>query len=101
MDEKMSKSLNNTILIRDMLKTYTSTQFRLFCLMHDYRSRKLKMNFDINIDSQILARSFESSAIQQALFVDKLFKSFFDNVQACQKGLVDISTLSEAETITR
>ena len=40
----MSKSLNNTILIRDMLKTYTSTQFRLFCLMHDYRSRKLPMN---------------------------------------------------------
>ena len=44
MDEKMSKSLNNTILIRDMLKTYTSTQFRLFCLMHDYRSRKFKMD---------------------------------------------------------
>ncbi|CAF3890690.1 unnamed protein product [Rotaria sordida] len=85
MDEKMSKSLNNTILIRDMLKTYTSTQFRLFCLMHDYRS----------------PRSFESAAIQQALFVDKLFKAFFDTVQACQKGLVDISSLSEAETITR
>jgi len=51
MDEKMSKSLNNTILIRDMLKTYTSTQFRLFCLMHDYRSRKLKMNIHINIYS--------------------------------------------------
>jgi cysteinyl-tRNA synthetase len=40
----MSKSLNNTILIRDMLKTYTSTQFRLFCLMHDYRSGKLTRN---------------------------------------------------------
>ncbi len=38
----MSKSLNNTILIRDMLKKYTSTQFRLFCLMHDYRSRKIE-----------------------------------------------------------
>lgn len=47
MDEKMSKSLNNTILIRDMLKTYTSTQFRLFCLMHDYRSRKFETNFFI------------------------------------------------------
>ncbi|CAF2061869.1 unnamed protein product [Rotaria magnacalcarata] len=85
MDEKMSKSLNNTILIRDMLKTYTATQFRLFCLMHDYRS----------------PRSFESAAIQQALFVDKLFKAFFETVQACQKGLVDISTLSEAEIITK
>ncbi|CAF0727394.1 unnamed protein product [Adineta ricciae] len=85
MDEKMSKSLNNTILIRDMLETYTPAQFRLFCLMHDYRS----------------PRSFESAAIQQALFVDKLFRSFFDTVQACQKGLVDVSTLSEAETISR
>jgi cysteinyl-tRNA synthetase len=41
----MSKSLNNTILIRDMLQTYTSTQFRLFCLMHDYRSRKFTNEF--------------------------------------------------------
>jgi cysteinyl-tRNA synthetase len=49
----------------------------------------------------ILARSFESAAIQQALFVDKLFKAFFETVQACQKGLVDISTLSEVEAITR
>ena len=45
MDEKMSKSLNNTILIRDMLKTYTSRQFRFFCLMHDYRSRKSTRRF--------------------------------------------------------
>jgi cysteinyl-tRNA synthetase len=44
-DEKMSKSLNNTILIRDMLQTYTSSQFRLFCLMHDYRSRKFTNEF--------------------------------------------------------
>lgn len=51
MDEKMSKSLNNTILIRDMLKTYTATQFRLFCLMHDYRSRKLMKLFHMKIYS--------------------------------------------------
>ena len=50
---------------------------------------------------RFLARSFESDAIQQALFVDKLFKAFFETVQACQKGLVDISSLSEAETIGR
>jgi hypothetical protein len=33
--------------------------------------------------------------------VDKLFKAFFDTVQACQKGLVDISSLSESETMQR
>ena len=44
-DEKMSKSLNNTILIRDMLQTYTSTQFRLFCLLHDYRSGEFLSEF--------------------------------------------------------
>ena len=41
----MSKSLNNTILIREMLQNYTATQFRLFCLMHDYRSRRLREEF--------------------------------------------------------
>jgi cysteinyl-tRNA synthetase len=35
------------------------------------------------------------------LFAEKLFKAFLDTVQACQKGLVDASSLSEAETITK
>jgi cysteinyl-tRNA synthetase len=40
-DVKMSKSLSNTILIKDLLKTYSSNQFRLFCLLSSYRSGNL------------------------------------------------------------
>ena len=36
-DVKMSKSLQNTVSIRDLLVRYTSDQFRLFCLISPYR----------------------------------------------------------------
>ncbi|XP_004343149.2 cysteine-tRNA ligase [Capsaspora owczarzaki ATCC 30864] len=35
--EKMSKSLNNFVTIKDFLRSYTSNQFRLFCLLTNYR----------------------------------------------------------------
>lgn len=37
-DVKMSKSLFNTISIREFLKSYNSNQFRLFCLLSPYRN---------------------------------------------------------------
>jgi leucyl-tRNA synthetase len=37
---KMSKSLKNTISIKALLKAYTPAQFRLFCMMTQYRNRK-------------------------------------------------------------
>lgn len=36
--DKMSKSLKNTILIRDFLKTHSADQFRMACLLSHYRS---------------------------------------------------------------
>ena len=36
-DVKMSKSLQNTISIKNLLKTYKSDEFRLFCLMSHYK----------------------------------------------------------------
>lgn len=36
--EKMSKSLKNTISIQDLLKEYSSDQFRMACLLSHYRS---------------------------------------------------------------
>ncbi|XP_043277271.1 probable cysteine--tRNA ligase, mitochondrial isoform X2 [Venturia canescens] len=36
--QKMSKSLKNTVSVRDLLKTYSSNQFRLFCLLTHYRT---------------------------------------------------------------
>ncbi|XP_076638675.1 cysteine--tRNA ligase-like protein, mitochondrial [Colletes latitarsis] len=37
-DEKMSKSLNNTISIREFLNKYTANQFRMLCLLSNYRN---------------------------------------------------------------
>ena len=39
-DVKMSKSLSNTISIRELLKTYSANHFRLFCLLSSYRTGK-------------------------------------------------------------
>ncbi|XP_071441302.1 probable cysteine--tRNA ligase, mitochondrial [Hetaerina americana] len=36
--EKMSKSLKNTLSIREFLSDYTANQFRMFCLLSHYRS---------------------------------------------------------------
>ena len=41
-DVKMSKSLKNTITIGDVLKSYSSNEFRLFCLLSHYRNGMLK-----------------------------------------------------------
>ncbi|CAF1055491.1 unnamed protein product [Didymodactylos carnosus] len=84
-EEKMSKSLQNTISIREMLKTYTPQQFRLFCLLQHHRQH----------------RSFNSTSMKEALFFDKLFLSFTDTVNACQKGLLHMVNLSESEIIER
>ena len=37
-DQKMSKSLKNTISIRDFLKSYSSNHFRMLCFMMNYRT---------------------------------------------------------------
>lgn len=37
---KMSKSLKNTISVRDLLKSYTANQFRILCLLSNYKSGK-------------------------------------------------------------
>jgi cysteinyl-tRNA synthetase len=39
-DVKMSKSLKNTISIKDILKSYKSDEFRMFCLLSHYRYGK-------------------------------------------------------------
>ncbi|XP_078034083.1 cysteine--tRNA ligase-like protein, mitochondrial isoform X2 [Augochlora pura] len=37
-DVKMSKSLQNTISIRELLKNYTANQFRMLCLLSNYNN---------------------------------------------------------------
>ena len=38
--EKMSKSLKNTISVKDLLDSHSANQFRMFCMLTNYRSRK-------------------------------------------------------------
>lgn len=40
-DIKMSKSLQNTISIAELLEKYTANQFRLMCLLYNYRTGKV------------------------------------------------------------
>lgn len=37
-DIKMSKSLNNTISVKNFLKSYTANEFRTLCLLSNYKS---------------------------------------------------------------
>lgn len=58
-DVKMSKSLSNTILIRDMLSKYTSNHFRMFCLLSPYRNDK-EYSEDKMVKPVNLVNSFSS-----------------------------------------
>lgn len=40
-DVKMSKSLSNTVSIREFLKSYNSNQFRYYCLLSPYRNGRI------------------------------------------------------------
>lgn len=46
----MSKSLMNTISVKDLLKSYTAEQFRTLCLLSHYKNGKF--------DSYIIAELF-------------------------------------------
>lgn len=52
-DVKMSKSLSNTVSIRQLLAKYTSDQFRMFCLLSHYRYGKLLNSFKISGELKI------------------------------------------------
>ncbi|XP_011310849.1 cysteine--tRNA ligase, mitochondrial, partial [Fopius arisanus] len=59
-DNKMSKSLQNTITIKELLENFTANQFRLLCLCTHYRS---------NID-------FSHEAMEKAVALMKKFEYF-------------------------
>lgn len=84
-NEKMSKSLQNVILISDFLKSYTSDQFRMLCMLTHYRNR---MAYQDNVLVAV------TSLLQQV-------ESYLQNSEAYIKGHLKCKSISEAEVFSR
>lgn len=68
--EKMSKSLNNTITISELLATYSANEFRMLCLLSHYRNQ-----MDYSVSHMEIAKS-----------ICKKIDSFRNDIDACVKG---------------
>lgn len=80
-NEKMSKSLKNTVSINELLDNYTSDQFRMACLLSHYRS----------------FIEFGPELMTAADAILKKHGSFRDNVRAFVNGLTRACSLDELE----
>ncbi|XP_072040212.1 probable cysteine--tRNA ligase, mitochondrial [Amphiura filiformis] len=82
---KMSKSLQNVISIREVLQKYTANQFRLFCLVTKY-------NNDIEYGDEIM---------QNAISLGNQLSSFLSDSDAYVKGQLMCQPLDEAALMQR
>ncbi|KAK7605463.1 hypothetical protein V9T40_007321 [Parthenolecanium corni] len=83
-EEKMSKSLGNTITVRDYLKANSPNYLRMLCLSTHYRSNVDFVGEDVILSRKLCARFYE----------------FFDNCRAyvngySLKGDIDVAKLLE------
>lgn len=81
--EKMSKSLKNTVSIREMLDNHSSDQFRMACLLSHYRS-SIEFGPELMATADIILKrlqSFNSDA-----------KAFINGIKV--DGLIDVEILS-------
>ncbi|GAB6032620.1 hypothetical protein CHUAL_011502 [Chamberlinius hualienensis] len=83
--EKMSKSLQNTISIQEFLKTFTADEFRIFCLLSYYRN---------NAD-------FIPNAMDEACKILSKLKSFSTSVKAYIDGQLAGGVVNESEVLER
>ncbi|XP_058466924.1 probable cysteine--tRNA ligase, mitochondrial [Malaya genurostris] len=79
---KMSKSLKNTISIRELLDQYSADEFRMFCMLSHYRN----------------AVEYGDETMTVSVNVLKKFQSFFDDCKAYISGVkpavaIDVSLL--------
>lgn len=79
--EKMSKSLKNTVSIRELLEKHSSDQFRMACLLSHYRS----------------SIEFGPDLLTAADAVLKKLKSFHEDSRAFMLGLKGCGDFDEAE----
>lgn len=67
---KMSKSLNNTVTISELLKNHTADEFRMLCLLSHYSNQL----------------DFSESHMEKAKTICKRINLFRDDISACVKG---------------
>ena len=67
-DEKMSKSLGNLVLVRDLLQTYSGDAIRLYLVGHHYRDELAYREADLE------AAAVEASRLRQACRVAELIE---------------------------
>ncbi|XP_069377538.1 cysteine--tRNA ligase, mitochondrial [Paralichthys olivaceus] len=78
--EKMSKSLKNYITIKDFLQSYSANEFRMFCLLTNYRS-----GIDYSDNNMSEARASLGT-----------ISTFFHDAQAYMRGQLQCSPVQEA-----
>ncbi|CAH1246998.1 CARS2 [Branchiostoma lanceolatum] len=78
--DKMSKSLKNTITIREFLEKYTANQFRIFCMMTRYRS----------------VVEYCDTMMNEAVSVQHTLTSFLNNADAYIRGQLECQAIDEA-----
>jgi cysteinyl-tRNA synthetase len=107
-DVKMSKSLSNTISIRELLKSYNSNDFRFFCLLSPYRNgnnfsiKKIQYySFDVKIFYS--DKEFSSDKMIKSKSLTNSFSSFIKYCQAYINQEIDLPKLelNEAQVFDR
>nr|CAD7263465.1 unnamed protein product [Timema shepardi] len=88
-DTKMSKSLKNTISIRDFLTKFTANEFRVFCLLSRYRN-ELKF-----MCSNILGVEYTDLSMENAVAVSKKLESFLEDADAYIRGVSSSGVVDE------
>ncbi|GAB1601538.1 probable cysteine--tRNA ligase, mitochondrial isoform X1 [Argonauta hians] len=83
--EKMSKSLQNVVLISDLLKNHTADQFRLFCMQTHYRNRI----------------SYQEDSLEKASNLLTQIESFLQNSSAYVQGQITTADISDTEILSK
>ncbi|XP_055691705.1 probable cysteine--tRNA ligase, mitochondrial [Lutzomyia longipalpis] len=79
--EKMSKSLKNTIGVQQLLSEYTANQFRMLCLLSNYRSSMI----------------FSPEAMAMAQSVLGKFLSFLQDMESILRGSRSVGNFNPGE----
>lgn len=84
-DQKMSKSLKNTIDIPTLLESYTAAEFRMYCLLSHYQHRS----------------DYGDSSMRAAQSVLRRLRNFSDDCQAYVAGSKPVGSFSSEEVHTK
>ena len=83
--DKMSKSLKNTINISELLAKYSADEFRMACLLSNYKT----------------SIEFGENSMKIAINVLKKLNSFFNDAESYIKGIKPIVDLNESEILAK